>query len=126
MAKKRKSILFSLNRCAICGKTKPYAIIETHEVFHGTANRKNSIKADCCVGLCLEHHRIGKDAVHNNPQMRLYLQKLYETRYIELHSYEEFMALFHKNYLDEDEIKEAEQKHEAYEEAYHASKGNLI
>lgn len=121
----RYSILYSLNRCAICGKTKAETPIEIHEVFNGPS-REKSIKHGCCVGLCVDHHRTGKDAVHKNYQTKLKLQKAYEARFIELHGFDEFMAIFHKNYLDDIEIQRAEEKRGKLEEAYHISKGNIL
>lgn len=121
--RKRFSILYSLNRCALCGKTKAQTTIHIHEVFFGSANRDKSIQWGCCCGLCPEHHTIGKEAVHNNRTNDLKLKKAYESAFITQYGFEQFMAVFGRNYLDAAEIERAEQKRGEIEEAYHISKG---
>lgn len=84
------------DHCAVCGR--PYA--ELHEVFHGNGNRQNSIKYGMQVRLCEEHHRTGKDAVHNNREFDLHLKQKYQAIFEETHSREEFVRIFGKNYLE--------------------------
>lgn len=122
---KRYSILYPLNQCALCGKTAAETTIQIHEVFFGTANRKKSIQYGCCVGLCLEHHTVGKEAVHHNRQNDLKLKRDYEFVYIMRYGYEQFMAVFHKNYLDDTELYYAELAGKLMENAYHTSRGEL-
>ena len=126
---KRFSILYSLNRCAICGKTSAETKIFKHEVFFGTANRENSIKYGCVCGLCFQHHdRRVKGSVHDEPlgKYDLQLKKDYETAFIIQYSFEQFMAVFHRNYLEDDELYYAQHRKKELEESYHISKGKMI
>ena len=82
------------DRCIVCGK--PYA--ELHEVFHGP-NRQNSIRYGMQVRLCEEHHRTGKDAVHNNKAFDRQLKEHYQAIFEKKYSREEFVRIFGRNYL---------------------------
>lgn len=124
----RKSILYPLNRCAICGKTSAETTIYKHEVFFGNGNRAKSIQYGCVCGLCLEDHDRGiKDSVHNKPlgPKDMKLKKDYETEFIALYGFDTFMAVFHKNYLDDDELYYARLREKQVEDYYHVSKSRI-
>lgn len=62
------------------------------------------------VYLCLEHHEEGKEAVHKNAENALLVkkaaQKAFEKKWPEL----DFMKIFGKNYLDEEDRQQDEKK----------------
>ncbi len=81
--------------CFECGR---YGT-EVHHVFYGTANRKQSDQYGLVVGLCYNHHR-GKQGVHNgNRELDMKLKRYAQRRFQELHTQDEFLAVFGKNYL---------------------------
>lgn len=84
------------DRCAICGQ--PYASL--HEVFYGTKNRQNSIDYGMQIRLCIYHHQVGPEAVHNNVEFDRQLKEQYQAIFEETHTREEFRAIFGRNYLD--------------------------
>ena len=99
--KKRKkhsnSILNSQKgTCFLCGK---HNRTEEHHIFGG-ANRSLSEEYGLKVHLCMECHRTGKNAVHNNKNTMDYLhrigQEAFEHR---IGSREEFIKIFGRNYL---------------------------
>ena len=92
LEKHRYSIIYQdLSKCAVCGLNKG---IEINEVFMGR-NRNNSMKYGMCMPLCHEHH----EQFHNDREMQLYYMKMFQTRFEENGSHEEFMNIFKKNYL---------------------------
>lgn len=98
-----KSILQAKNgRCFLCMELDyDYDIKETeeHHVIYGRANRRLSEQYGLKIYLCHRHHRIGPEAVHNNPKNRLYTcecaQAVFQKRYPDL----DFVKIFGKNYL---------------------------
>ncbi|MCX8129753.1 MAG: hypothetical protein N3I35_06605 [Clostridia bacterium] len=80
--------------CAITGK--PYA--ELHEVFYGV-NRQKSIQYGMQIRLSPEYHRIGANAVHNNPAFDLQLKQEFQKNFEAEHGHDKFMAVFRKNYI---------------------------
>lgn len=94
LEKNRKSILFNdLEHCAICGR---YGT-QLHEVYFGK-NRQNSMQYGCVVPLCQEHHT-GTTGVHFNKTMDDNYKQMFQKKFEESHSREEFMSIFKKNYL---------------------------
>lgn len=77
--------------------------LEEHHVIGGNPGRKLSTKYGLLVYLCPEHHRTSKEAVHKNKEIRLMLQaagqKAFERKYKNL----DFMSVFGKNYIMDDE-----------------------
>jgi hypothetical protein len=73
--------------------------VEEHHIFGNHANRKLSEKYGLKVYLCIWHHTEGKEAVHNNAEMKNLLhkrgQKAFEKHYPDL----DFRQIFGKNYL---------------------------
>jgi hypothetical protein len=86
-------------RCYFTGK--PCA--ELHEVFFGNKNRQNSIEWGMQIPLCVELHRIGPEAVHNNAEFDRQLKEMYQRIFEQQHGHEKFMEVFGENYLDESE-----------------------
>lgn len=81
--------------CIECGR---YGT-EIHHCIYGTANRKLSDKYGLVVGLCYDHHR-GRFGVHNgNKELDLKLKRMAQKRFIEMHSEDEYFAVFGRNYL---------------------------
>lgn len=78
-----------LEHCYICGK----GVVDVHEVYAG-ANRKMSMKNGFCIPLCRTHHRIAQLDREEN----LFLKKLFQQKYEENHTREEFIRLVGKNY----------------------------
>lgn len=94
---KRYSILNNLSKCFYCRRPSQHI----HEVYFGK-NRQISIENGFCVGLCAWHHNLGgKDSVHENRAMDLELKKMYQKKYEESHTREEFIKLIGRSYLDE-------------------------
>lgn len=73
--------------------------VEDHHIFYGTANRSISERNGFKVNLCIWHHRIGKEAVHNNRENDLLLKERCQEEYERTHTRQEFYALMHKNFL---------------------------
>ena len=92
--KERFSLFTSdLEHCIICGKKKD----NLHEVFYGK-NRQNSIKYNCILPLCLDHHT-GKNGIHSNKKMDLYYKQLCQKKLEENCNRDDFIKLFGRNYL---------------------------
>ena len=89
-----KSILQSRKVCWVCGNPN----VEEHHVLYGSANRKKAEKFGLKIYLCQEHHT-GRTGVHFNKTLDEILKKFAQTKFEETHSHEEWMDIFHKNYL---------------------------
>lgn len=90
-----ESIITSdLTRCDVCG-----APAEVHHIVFGTANRDLSTKFGLVVGLCPEHHRTGKNAVHKNRRADLYYKALAERRFKEHWPEYDFREVFGKDFI---------------------------
>lgn len=79
--KKQKSILQdqSEKQCYLCmvlHEDYGYKQVEDHHIYFGSSNRKNSEFYGFKANLCLMHHRIGKEAVHNNRETDLLLKRM--------------------------------------------------
>ena len=103
-----KSIMQKNKECYLCRKQAARsgyygplstAGLEQHHIMHGTANRKISEKYALKVWLCIRHHREGPEAVHVNRNIDLELIKDGQRKFEELHSRDEWMSAFMKNYL---------------------------
>ncbi len=103
-----KSIMQEKNgRCYLCEKLGYHAgiwsLMEEHHVFGGTANRKMSERYGLKVYLCVGHHREGPCAVHTNAEMAESLKRDAQRVFERTHTREEFMQIFGKNYLYDEE-----------------------
>ena len=103
-----KSIMQKDKECYLCRKQAeregcfglfPTAGLECHHIMHGTANRKMSERYGLKVWLCVRHHREGSEAVHSNRELDLELIRDAQRKFEELHSHDEWMSTFMKNYL---------------------------
>lgn len=88
--------------CYVCGRS---CESQEHHIFYGTANRNLSEKYGLKVYLCLNHHTAGPEAIHNgNEELSRRLkqegQRAFESRH---GSRSDFMRIFGKNYLEENE-----------------------
>ena len=103
-----KSILQKDNGiCFLCA----YLHGDTHEQFThchhavaGTANRKLSERFGLKYYLCPMHHEFGTEAVHRNKELYILLIKAAELVFIKKYSFEEWMRIFQKNFLEPEEL----------------------
>lgn len=91
--------------CFLCAKlhgdyTEKYT--ERHHVFFGGGLRDVSEQNGFTCNLCINHHREGPQAVHGNKDMREYLCRLFQEKYEETHTREDFMKLIGKDYFKTD------------------------
>lgn len=93
-----KSIMQKEKRCFICDSC---GYVESHHIFHGTANRKLSERHGLKVYLCYLHHRDSVTGVHFNRELDLSLKRIGQKAYEKQHSREEFIKEFGKNYLED-------------------------
>lgn len=92
--------------CYLCEKLnlnqhKYHSCLETHHIYGGP-NRALSEQHGFKVKLCLEHHRIGPDAVHQNIKNMRLLQKDAQREYEKTHTRQQFRELIGRNYLDDE------------------------
>lgn len=81
--------------CIIC--QKPFS--ELHEIFYGPYRQK-SIKYKLQERLCILHHRIGPEAVHNNTKFDRELKQKHQAIFESIYGHEKYMQEFDKNYLE--------------------------
>lgn len=99
MASKVKSVLQKEKECFFC---KCQNNLHRHHCINGSANRRNSERRGFTVYLCAEHHTIGPDAVHRNPNgpfdgfLKELSQKYYEEN---IGNREEFRKEFGKSWI---------------------------
>ena len=100
-----------MNRqCWLCGRNGSADPLDRHHIFGG-ARRALSEEYGLVVDLCHNDcHIFGEDAVHNNAENMQKLHEYGQRLCMEMHgmSREEFIYLFGKNYLDEDEPQRVE------------------
>lgn len=77
--------------CIICGDCD----CARHEIFYGTADRQTSKATGMWIDICPKHHL----AAHHDADLIEQFHKMAQERFEEVHSHEEFMTLFGKNYL---------------------------
>ena len=80
--------------CYIC--KRPY--VHKHHIFEGM-NRKMSEKYGMVVYLCPEHHNMSDKGVHFDKALDLELKRQAQRQFEETNSREEFIEIFHRNYL---------------------------
>jgi Zn-finger protein len=86
-------------RCFLCGL---YTALETHHIFHGTANRKKADKDGMIIHVCSKCHRL----IHQDTKSRLD-EEIKEWAEGEWLSYygkteEDFRARYGKSYKEDD------------------------
>ena len=90
--------------CYICGKGGK---LHKHHIFGGNPRRRHSEHYGLTVHLCPECHTGGKEAVHADKEIMEALHKIGQAAFERDHSRQQFVQVFGKNYLDEEEdIKE--------------------
>lgn len=83
------------DHCYNCGSS--YGI-QMHHCMHGTSNRANADKYGLIVPLCSKCHQ----ALHDNDTMLdRWLHEVAQVYFEKLHSREEWMEVFGKNYLED-------------------------
>lgn len=96
-------------------------ILHEHHVIQGWANRRLSEKYGLKVYLCIQHHEIGREAVHKNDRinkmLKAYAQRTFEKKWPE----KDFYKIFKKNY-----ILEEESEMEIEESEKETKKSNLV
>lgn len=91
--------------CYICSRVTQ---TEQHHIFGGP-NRKLSEKYGLKVYLCPYCHRDNKNGVHGNAEKMASLRRIGQSAFERNHTREEFICIFGKNYLDEDEGQQEEE-----------------
>lgn len=101
MSKYPKSIItHDLKHCYLCGSSN---WIEIHHIFGGS-NRKHSTKYGLVVPLCHYCHNEPPNGVHFNKERMTYLRKIGQKAFEVNYPEENFLKIFHRNYLDEEEL----------------------
>lgn len=91
----KENILQKKRECFITGDTLE---LHRHHVYGGS-RRKASEAWGCWVWLRADWHNLANYGVHTNKELDIWLKRLYQERFEELHGHEKFMAVFGKNYL---------------------------
>lgn len=73
--------------------------LHEHHVIHGWANRRLSEKYGLKVYLCIYHHEIGKEAVHQNAEINQMLREQAQRAFEDQWPEEDFTKVFGKNYI---------------------------
>ena len=88
--------------CYLCARLNgDYSVKQTeeHHILFGAGQRAISEENGLKVDLCIEHHRTGQQAVHNNRETRELLCKIAQTEFEKAHTREEWEQIARKNYL---------------------------
>ena len=113
-----KSIMQSTKECYLCRKDAQALDyygeltdkgLDKHHIMYGRGSRRPSEHYGVWCWLCKMHHNEdhGLFAVHYNRELDRILRKDAEVAFLRLHSFDDWMRVFGKNYLDDDEIKNA-------------------
>lgn len=93
--KERFSIIYNdLTRCCVEDCLTPYYYVEKNEVYEG-AKRSASIKYGFVCPLCKIHH----EQFHNDREFALIYKKMFQRKFEETHSREEFLGIVYCSYL---------------------------
>lgn len=88
--------------CYLCvllnGDYRQHKHREEHHIFGG-ANRKWSEAYGLKVRLCMEHHRTGPEAAHQNAQTADRLHRIGQQAFEKAYPTLSFIRIFGKNYL---------------------------
>lgn len=82
--------------CYICGRTEG---LEVHHCLRGKY-RQLADEDGLTVYLCHKHHTGSKNSAHRNIRLMNELQQLAQMKYLETHTFEEWMNRYGRNYLD--------------------------
>lgn len=104
-----RSIMQIKKECFICRKAAAAAGYEgelqdkglhRHHVIFGRGYRSLSEKFGLWIYLCPEHHR----KVHNDKKLNVELRQQAQRAFLKDHTIQEWMDIFTRNYLDQNEI----------------------
>lgn len=99
----KKSILRTKKGvCYLCAKLNNdyrQQYTEEHHIIYGSGRRQISEGEGLKANLCIYHHRIGQQAVHNNAEMSDLLCRIAQEEYEQTHTRDEWMKKIGKNYL---------------------------
>ena len=71
---------------------------EEHHCIFGVANRKLSERYGLKVYLCIDHHTLGKEAVHNNHDMARLMQQRAQVAFENFYPELSFVNIFGKSF----------------------------
>lgn len=91
------SVIQSEKRCFVCGKEFG---LESHHLYMGNPNRKNSERYGMKVWLCAEHHR-GNSGVHHDIRLDWQLKRIGQEKFEQQYSRSKFIDVFGRNYLED-------------------------
>lgn len=75
-------------------------MLESHHIFMGNPNRKNSERYGLKVWLCKEHHT-GNSGVHQDIKLDWRLKRIAQMEFEKRYDRNIFMAIFGRNYLED-------------------------
>lgn len=101
-----KSILHERNgTCYLCmellGNYTVYPVVHEHHIYDGP-NKPLSEEDGLKVYLCVNHHIMHKEAVHENIDHMRFLQREGQRAFERTHTREEFYARYKRYYLEEE------------------------
>ena len=113
-----RSLLQETKECYLCRKALgpaadlPSEGLEKHHIIYGTGNRKIADREGLWIYLCHYHHNQDEKSgsVHYKRQVREELSQEAERAFLQNHSLDDWMRLFTKNWLDENELKRIKTK----------------
>lgn len=85
--------------CQLLNQDCSQKYVEEHHIFGNHANRKLSERFGLKVYLCKWHHTEGKNAVHNNAELRDMLHKKGQEAFERNYPDQDFRAIFGINFL---------------------------
>lgn len=103
--KHRKSIMHPKGSgycylCAALHNDYTYKPTQEHHVMFGSGQRELSEKYGLTVQLCMEHHKEGPEAAHNNQAIRELLCRDAQEAFVMEYPNLNWMEIFKKNYLE--------------------------
>lgn len=103
--KHRKSIMHPKGSgycylCAVLHNDYTYKPTQEHHVMFGSGQRELSEEYGLTVQLCMEHHKEGPEAAHNNQAIRELLCRDAQAAFVMEYPELEWMHIFKKNYLE--------------------------
>ena len=103
--KHRKSIMHPKGSgycylCAVLHNDYTYKPTQEHHVMFGSGQRELSEEYGLTVQLCMEHHKEGPEAAHNNQAIRELLCRDAQAAFVMEYPELEWMQIFKKNYLE--------------------------
>lgn len=108
-----RSIMQKTKECYLCRKAAAECGyfgelsskgLHRHHVIFGRGYRSLSEKYGLWVYLCPMHHNEGWESVHKNKRINVDLRREAEKLFLQDHTITEWMEIFTKNYLEQNEI----------------------